>query len=410
MAQASSRAQSSSATAIVAYEPSRPGKPTWRHQNLALNRNAPGKHEVLVRVIASGICHSDIVVGTVPQGVYGSYPKVLGHEGSGYVVAVGSSVTGVSVGDPVLLSYTYCGECDLCQEGRLTYCENFSVENTVCREKVWTTMDSDKGASAEVGGDEIGGKFFGQSSFASLSMVDEKSVVNVKGLLQGDDAEQQEELKKLSCLGCGLMTGSGAVLNTAGAKPHHTVVVAGLGAVGLGAIMAAKIAGCRTIIAVDKIAARLALARDLGATQTLDTAPYDIKSEDYAASISEEIKKLARDGKVNFALDTTGILPIMNACIKSLSKMGRMLQIGVPVPSPTLVLPLDMLDFFRGTKKFEINYLGDSLAADHIPKMIQWYREGRFPFDRLVKFYEAKDFERALEDMKGDVVKPILLH
>lgn len=388
--------QSSAATAIVAYEPSEPGKPIWRHEPVTIKRTDPGPNEVLVRILASGVCHTDIVCGSVPTGVFGGYPKVLGHEGSGYVVAVGSSVKSVNVGDPVLLSYTYCGKCDLCEDNEQTYCQNFNVENAHCGVNVWDAKDG-----------EVGGKFFGQSSFASLSLVEERSIVNVKGLVKdGDD----EELKKFSPLGCGLMTGSGAITTTAKARPQDGILITGMGAVGLGAVMAAKVQGCKTIIAVDRIASRLELAKELGATHVLDVSSYDISREDYANDISIVITDLAKDGQINYALDTTGIIPVMNACIKSLSKRGKLLQIGIPVTTTTSILPLDAMDFFGGTKRFETNYLGDCLAREQIPRMIQWYREGKFPFDRFIKFYAAKDFETALKDMKGETVKPILIH
>lgn len=388
--------QSSSATALISYEPSEPGKLDWRHESITIKRTDPGPNEVLVRMLAAGVCHTDIVCGSVPTGVFGAYPKVLGHEGSGYVLAIGSDVKSVNVGDPVLLSYTYCGKCDKCEDSEETYCQKFNVENAECGVKIW---DAKQG--------EIGGKFFGQSSFASLSLVEERSVVNVKGLVKdGDD----EELKKFSPLGCGLMTGSGAITNTAKARQRDSILVTGMGAVGLGAVMAAKIQGCKTIIAVDRIASRLELAKELGATHILDTSSYDISREDYAKDVAIVIKDLSQNGEINYAFDTTGIIPLMNASIKSLSKRGKLIQIGIPVTTTGDSLPLDVMDFFGGTKRFEINYLGDSLAREQIPKMIQWYRDGKFPFDRFIKFYAAKDFEKALNDMKGEVIKPILVH
>lgn len=390
---------SAAATAIVAYEPSTIGTPNWKHQTVTLKRTEPGPNEVLVRMLASGICHTDIFCGSVPTGMYGVYPRVLGHEGSGYVQAVGSKVTTVAAGDPVLLSYTYCGDCDLCADSNTTYCQSFNVDNAHCDEKIWSTQNKD-----------IGGKFFGQSSFSSLSLVSENSIVNVKGLVKEND---DEELKKFSPLGCGLMTGSGAVINTAKAKSTDVILVTGLGAVGLAVIMAAKIQNCRTIIAADRISSRLEMAKSLGATHTFNASTLDPAHETYSTDLSKELKALSSDGKINFAFDTTGLLPVMNACLRSLSKRGKLIQIGVPViknPGVDSILPLDMIDFFGGTKRFEINYLGDCLAREQIPRMIGWYREGKFPFDRFVKFYAAGEFERALGDMKGDAIKPVIVH
>lgn len=381
-------------TAVVAHPPIEFGKPDLRHETITLSRTQPGPNEVLVKMLAVGICHTDIHVGGLPS-PYMSYPVVLGHEGSGYVQAVGSSITSVAVGDPVLLSYTYCGKCDLCEHDCATYCQNFAPENIGCVDKVWRDRE----------GKEVGGKFFGQSSYASLSMVDEKSIVNVKGLIKDD-----EELKLFSPLGCGLMTGSGAVVNSCSAKPNDVVVVVGLGAVGLGAIMAAVLSGCRGVIAVDRVPSRLEVAKKLGATHVFDTSHLDIKAEDYAEKLAGELKALAPDGKINFALDTTGVLSLINAQIKALSKRGKLIQIGIPLTNPSSIIPFDYQDFFGDTKRIETNYLGDCLAKEHVPKMIQWYREGKFAFDQFVKFYKAEDVARALDDMKKEVIKPVLVH
>ncbi|KAK5070865.1 hypothetical protein LTR64_003839 [Lithohypha guttulata] len=386
--------QTQSVTAVVAYPPAEPGKPTLKHEILTLSQLRPQAGEVLVRIIAVGICHTDVYVGGLPAEAM-SYPSALGHEGSGYVEAVGPGVTSVAVGDPVLLSYTYCGECDLCTDSMPIYCQKFNEENIGCVSKVWTTED----------GKEVGGKFFGQSSFASLSVVDEKSIVNVKGL-----ADNEEDLKKYCPLGCGLMTGSGAVINVAAAKPSDVVLVTGLGAVGLAAIMAAKIQGCRAIIAVDRIDSRLAIAKELGATHTYNTSGLDISSDSYATDLAAKLKNIAPDGKLNYAIDTTGVLPVINAQIKALSKRGKLIQIGIPITNATSSIPLDMQDFFHVTKRMETNFLGDCLAKEFVPRMIQWHKEGKFPFDKFIKFYDARDAAQALEDMKTEVIKPILIH
>ncbi|KAJ9660999.1 hypothetical protein H2198_002158 [Neophaeococcomyces mojaviensis] len=388
-----------STTAVVAYAPANFGVPNFKHTTVNLLRSSPGPNEVLVRVLAAGICHSDIFIGGIPDSMMGTYPKVLGHEGAGYVEAVGSSVSSVSVGDPVLLSYTYCGECDLClsvDDGPV-YCQKFTEMNAICAETVFKADDEK----------EVGGKFFGQSSFASMSLVEEKSVVNVKGLVNGD-----EDLKLFSPLGCGLMTGSGAVVNAAKAKADDVIVVAGLGAVGLGAIMAGKISGCRAIIAVDRVKSRLDIAKQIGATHVFDTSGMDVTAAEFGKDFVTKVRALVggEDAKIKFAFDTTGVLPLINAMVKTLTKRGKLFQIGVPTTIPTPEIPLDIQDLFGGTKRIEVHYLGECLARDHIPKMIQWYREGKFPFDKFVKFYPAKDVAQAVEDMKTEVIKPILVH
>lgn len=388
-----------SVTAIVAYNPSEFGKCDFKLATVELIRPSPGPNEALVRILASGICHTDIYVGGIPEPYLGPYPKVLGHEGGGYVEAVGSAVTSVSVGDPVLLSYTYCGECDLClsKEDGPIYCQRFTELNAMCPEKTF------KGE----GGKEIGGKFFGQSSYASLSLVDEKCLVNVKGTVKGDD-----ELKLFSPLGCGLMTGSGAVINAAKPRPEDTILVVGLGAVGLSAVMAGKIAGCKAVVAIDRVKSRLELAKQIGATHTFDTTGMDPTAQNFNTDFSTKIKELlgGEQALIRYAFDTTGVIPLISAVFKTLTKRGKLYQIGVPTAVPSPEMSIDMSELFTNTKRFEAHFLGECLARDHVPKMIQWYREGKFPFDEFVKMYPAKDVAQAVEDMKTEVIKPILVH
>ena len=389
-------------SAIIANTPTTPGHPNLSHTTLTLLNPTPAPHEVLVRILASGICHTDLVVGSIPAPYFGTYPKILGHEGSGYVEAIGSSVTSVSVGDPVVLSYTYCGACDLCTSATdgAVYCQEFNELNVLCKEKVFRTTD---------GGEEVGGKFFGQSSYASLSLVEEKSVVNVKDLLEGGD----EELKLFAPLGCGLMTGSGAVVNAARPTKDDVIVVTGMGAVGLAAVMTAgRIVGCSAVIAVDRVASRLEIAKELGATHVFDTSGMDVNAEGFGTDFVKGVRALVggEEARIKFGIDTTGVLPLVNAVVKTLSKRGKLIQIGVPVPNPTAVMQLDMQELFSGTKAIEAHFLGECLAKDHIPKMIEWYRQGKFSFDKIVRFYPAKDVARAVEDMKTEVIKPILVH
>lgn len=388
-----------SVSAIVAYNPSEPGKCDFKYTTVELTKPSPGPNEVLVRMLASGICHTDIFVGGVPEPMMGLYPKILGHEGSGYVEAVGSAVKSVSVGDPVLLSYTYCGECDLCtsKDDGPIYCQRFGELNAVCIDRYFKGQD----------GKEIGAKFFGQSSYASLSIVDEKCIVSVKGIIKDDD-----ELKLFSPLGCGLMTGSGAVINTARPTSEDTILVTGLGAVGLAAVMAGKIAGCKAVIAVDRVKSRLKLAKEIGATHTFDTSDLDPKSESFGDDFAKKIRDLVggENARIRYAFETTGVIPLMRAVLKTLTKRGKMYQIGVPITSTTPELPIDIFEFFNNTKRIEGHYLGECMAKDHIPKMIKWYHEGKFPFDKFTKMYPAKDVGQAVEEMKQDVIKPILVH
>jgi len=335
-------------------------------------------------MVASGICHTDVFLSCIPSGVPGiEYPRVLGHEGAGIVEEVGPGVTTAAVGDPVLLSYTYCSNCDLCGVNQKQYCLNWDGLNIV-GDKTLNTA----------GGDAVQGKFFGQSSFAGQSIVDEASVVNVKGTVNN------EELKLLAPLGCGLMTGSGAVFNSAKVKPFDIVVVTGIGAVGLGAVMAAKIAGVKEIIAVDRIGHRLQVAKELGATQILESKPD--------TNLTEELQKLAGGGRISYIFETTGVVGVIQGALGALGKHGKLLQIGVPPMDGELKVPLYRL--MNQNQGFECIYLGETTGQEWVPKMIKWWREGKFPIEKLVKFYPAKDALEALHGMESGVaIKPVLV-
>lgn len=338
-------------------------------------------------MVATGICHSDLVVASLPPGYAGiSFPKVLGHEGAGIVEEVGPGVTAAKAGDPVLLSYEYCRNCDLCKADQWPYCINWHVLNAI----------GDKGIFETEKGEDAVGKFFGQSSFAGVSIVSEGSVVNVKDMIQSHD-----DLKLLAPLGCGLMTGSGAVINGANVKPHDIVLVTGIGAVGLGAIMAAKIAQCREIIAVDRIRHRLDIAKELGATKVFDTTASD-------ASLAEAVQKLVDGRRISLVVETTGAVPVIQECVKALGKYGKLIQLGIPRPGSELTLPLS--EFFNANQSFECHYLGNTTGQAWIPVMLKWWREGKFPVEKIVKYFPAKDALQALHGMEdGSAIKPIIV-
>ncbi|OQV06175.1 Alcohol dehydrogenase GroES-like domain-containing protein [Cladophialophora immunda] len=340
-------------------------------------------------MVATGICHSDIAVASIPGQLLGiKFPKVLGHEGAGVVEEVGPGVTVAKVGDPVLLSYSYCNNCDLCNSQQQPYCSSWQLLNIFGESGIFETTK----------GEELPAKFFGQSSFAATSIVGEGSVVNVKDLIKSTD-----DLKLLAPMGCGLMTGSGAIMNGASAKPHDIVLVTGIGAVGLGAVMAAKIAGCKEVIAVDRVAHRLETAKELGATKALDTSTMDSSS-----SIAENIQKLVEGQRISIIIETTGAVPVVQECIKALGRHGRLIQLGVPRPGSQITLPLS--EFFGANKSFECHYLGNTTGQAWIPVMIQWWREGRFPIEKIVKTFPAKDALLALQGMEdGSAIKPVLL-
>ncbi|MGW0763318.1 alcohol dehydrogenase catalytic domain-containing protein, partial [Streptomyces sp. NPDC002814] len=213
----------------------------------------PGPHEALVRMVATGLCHTDL--GVASGGLPFPLPGVLGHEGAGVVEAVGAAVTGVAPGDHVLLSFTSCGGCRNCRGGHPAYCATWLPLNLIGGRR------ADGSSTVSRGGEPLGGHFFGQSSFAERALADERSLVKV-------DADVP--LDSIAPLGCGVQTGVGAVWNVLKPVTGSTVVVLGAGAVGLSAVMAAALTPATTIIAVDKVGERLSLAKELGATHTVD--------------------------------------------------------------------------------------------------------------------------------------------
>lgn len=185
-------------------------------------------------MVASGICHTDALIGGIPDGAapIAFYPRVLGHEGSAIVREVGEGVTVAKAGDPVLLSFAFCRDCHMCKDGHYSHCPNFTELNfaDTCRCFGLKSKGGDK--------TDVGGAFFGQSSFGSVSIVKESSVVNAKDLIK-----ENKDLQLFAPLGCGIQTGSGTVINAAKAGPNDVICIMGLGGVGLSAIMGAKVAG-----------------------------------------------------------------------------------------------------------------------------------------------------------------------
>src|SRR3954451_10317855 len=240
----------------------RPGAP-FAVEEVELADLRPG--EALVRIVAAGLCHTDL--GVQAGGIPFPPPGVLGHEAAGVVVAPGAAVTRVAAGDQVLLSFTSCGACRSCRGGHPAYCDTWVPENLMLGRR------SDGAPAITRAGQPIGGRFFGQSSFAGHAIADERSLVKVPG-----DAP----LDVLAPLGCGVQTGFGTVWNVLAPEPGSTLAVFGAGAVGLAAVMAAPGLPLRAVVAVDRVTERLALARELGATHTIDS-----RTDDMATVIAE---------------------------------------------------------------------------------------------------------------------------
>lgn len=347
-----------------------------------LELDALRPNEVRVRLVGCGICHTDAVVR---DGIYPTpLPAVLGHEGSGVVEEIGSEVTTTQPGDHVVLCAAYCGKCSRCKMGQMAYCENVFAEDFGGRRRDGTT-------SLSSGKEVISSHFFGQSSFATYANVVENSVVVV---------DKSVPLEILGPLGCGLNTGAGAVLNELNAKEGTTLAVFGTGAVGSGAIMAGGIAGCTTVIAVDLHDSRLKLAKELGATHTINT-----KNE----NLGERIKEITGGKGVDAIIDTTAVPALLRQGADALALRGTLILVGA-AKSGTEV-KFEVGDSLIKGWTFKTVVQGSSVPQVFIPRLIELYKQGRFPFDKLLGRYKLDDINKGFDDSAdGSVVKPLLVY
>ncbi|WP_407180729.1 NAD(P)-dependent alcohol dehydrogenase [Bradyrhizobium sp. STM 3562] len=338
----------------------------------------PQAGEVLVRVHACGICHTDLAVKL--QHIPIPMPKVLGHEGAGVVEEVGPGVTQVRPGDHVLMSFGSCGECPNCRDGALGYCDHFRAVN------LFGTRTG--GSVLMRNGSELGGHFFAQSAFATHAIATTRNVIKI-----GDDLP----LELVAPLGCGVQTGMGTVINVLRPRPGTSIAVFGVGAVGLSAIIAAGIVGCSTIIAVDVVPERLRVAQELGATHAVSG-----RADDPAAEIVE-----VTQGGANFSLDTTGVPAAATNSINCLRARGICAQVAAP-PRGTLYAAEASVLVGRGlTVRGVVE--GDANPKLFIPRMIGLFRDGRLPLDKFVKTYPLEKINEAVDDLEhGRVVKPVL--
>lgn len=351
------------------------GEP-FQIDTIRIDEPKPG--EVLVRIVAAGICHTDLIVRDQYYPV--PLPAVLGHEGSGIVESVGDGVTGVQTGDHVVLSFSSCGSCTSCRTGRPYACETFYELN-------FTGTMSDGTCRLHTQDGKDVANFFGQSSFSYYAVVSERNVVSVA---------KDVPLEILGPLGCGIQTGSGAVLNKLKPVLGSSLVVFGCGSVGLSAVMAAKVANCATIIAVDVQESRLSMARELGATHTIN--PKNVNSV-------EEIRKITGKG-ANYSIETTSRPEVLRQAVDCLATLGTAVVIGAPALGTEVTLDVNTILFEKNVTGL---LLGSSIPQIFIPQLIQLYKEGKFPFDKLVKFYSLEEINQAAHDSEtGVTIKPIV--
>ena len=344
-----------------------------------LDLEDPRDDEILVRLAGTGVCHTDLVVrdGMLPTPL----PVVLGHEGSGIVEKVGRAVAKVRPGDPVVMTYDSCGRCPNCVDHLASYCHDIFAHN-------FLAARADGSSALSKDGERVNGNFFGQSSFASHALCHERNVVKVP---------ETNDLALLAPLACGVQTGAGAVVNALKVRAGKSFAVFGSGSVGLSAVMAAKVMKASTIIAVDTNQSRLGLARDLGATHTIHAGSADPR---------ESIMKLTGSG-LNFALDTTGSGSVIREAVLSLAPMGTCGVVGASGAGSEI--HLDEVHFMSGGRRLMGIVEGESVADEFIPQLVEWFNQGWFPFDRLVKFYGFEQINDAMQDSAaGRTIKPVI--
>lgn len=349
-----------------------------------LEMDAPRADEVIVRIAGVGLCHTDLVAqsGVLPL----KMPAVLGHEGAGIVESVGSGVTKVKPGDRVALTFLSCGRCPTCHDHAPAYCPSMPMLNfTGVRPDGSTTLHNDEGA--------VSGSFFSQSSFASHALVCERNLVKVPDGVP---------LELAGTLGCGVQTGAGAVMRSMACKEGSSIVIIGGGAVGLSAVLGAKVRRCAEIIVVEPLAQRRELALSLGATHCVDP-----KAE---GDLAQAVRAICPAG-VNYAFDTSGLPAVFDAVPRLLAPRGTFGFVGVPPASAMdAKLPGTLLDAMQGGFTYRGIIEGDSDPDVFIPELMGLYLAGQFPFDRLAKTYPLDKINEAIaEQQQGACVKAVLL-
>ncbi|WP_141013619.1 NAD(P)-dependent alcohol dehydrogenase [Nocardioides sambongensis] len=349
-------------------------------QNLTLDDPAPD--EVVVEIAGVGLCHTDLAVqhGHLPF----PFPGVVGHEGSGTVVAVGSAVTKVGVGDRVSATFNSCGACTQCTSGTPSYCAEFMARN-------FGGGRPDGSSTLHEGATAYGSYFFGQSTFATHAIARERNVVKVA---EGID------LAIVGPLGCGIQTGAGAVMRSMSCRAGSSLLVTGGGSVGLSGVLGAVVRELATIIVVDPIASRRDLALELGATHVIDPAD---------GAVSEQVRAIVPEG-VDYALDTTAIDAVLTEVLASLAQLGTLGMVGVP-SNPEAVLSVGLIEMQARGLRFMGIVEGDSDPDTFLPELVQLHLAGRFPFDRLITTMPFAKINDAVEaQARGEAVKVVLVH
>ena len=339
----------------------------------------PRADELIVRVVATGMCQTDL------HGRDGYYanplPGVFGHEGAGVVHAVGSAVRSFAPGDHVVMSFPWCGSCANCQQDMHSYCVHARGLKMDGTRADGSTLLSRNGAP-------IYSAFFQQSSFGTFALTQERYAVKVR---------KDAPLERLGPLACSGQTGAGAVFNVMQPKPGESFAVFGVGAVGLSALMAAKIAGCDPIIAVDVHEHRLALARELGATHTIDHGNCN--------GVVDRLRAITGAG-VRYSIETSALPAVFREAIEALMPGGTCVLLGSARKGNEVAFEMPFLQEGRVVRGV---VQGNSFPKDFIPRLVDLIMENKFPIEKMIKFYDFADINLAAkESSAGIAIKPVL--
>jgi aryl-alcohol dehydrogenase len=340
----------------------------------------PRADEILVRLVACGICHTDLSMREVWPRIAGRrYPAVFGHEGAGVVETVGTAVERVRPGDSVVMSYRSCRACPACDAGHPYYCRQFQALNA-------SGTRPDGSTTLQVKARPVYGSFFGQSSFATHALAYEDNVVVVDGTT---------DLRVAAPFGCSVLTGAGTVLNVLELDAHSSLVVFGSGAVGLSAVMMAHALGAGAILAVDPIESRRRIARELGATRSIDPTLEDVVG----------VVRSHTGGGATCSIETTAVADVLMHALDCLDARGTCVALGVGMPEFTF----DTARLARG-KTLRTTIEGDADPHELVPKLLELHACDRLPVERLIKTYPFEEFGQALHDAEsGATIKPVLV-
>jgi S-(hydroxymethyl)glutathione dehydrogenase/alcohol dehydrogenase len=339
--------------------------------------DTPGPHEVLLKVAAAGVCHSDLhfIEGKYPHPT----PVVMGHESAGVVEAVGDQVTYVQPGDHVITCLSvFCGECEFCLSGRPSLCQSPNVRRS-----------ADDASRITIDGGTACNQFAGMGSFAEKMLVHERGVVKIR-----DDMP----LDRAALIGCGVTTGLGAALRTARVEPGSTVAVIGCGGVGLSAIQGSAIAGAGRVIAVDRIAAKLDLALKLGATHTVNASEGDP-----VAQVME-----MTGGGVDYSFEAIGLKIAAQQAFAMLKRGGTATIIGMIPFGETIELP--GYEFLM-EKKIQGSMMGSNRFRVDMPRFVDFYLDGRLKLDEMLSSRITLDeVNNAMDALsRGEVARQVIM-